>query len=52
MRGQYEAYILVKIKDGRKYVCGMNLPAKPKKLFQELTEEEKKKFLDSNCLWN
>ena len=30
MRGNQEAYILVKIKDGRKFVCALNKLKKPK----------------------
>lgn len=52
MRGQYEAYILVKIKDGRQYVCGMNRPVKPKKDFYQLSEEEQKEYLNKSFIWN
>ncbi len=52
MRGHYEAYILVEVKDGKKYICGLNRPAKPRKLFQQFTEDEKQEFLKKNCLWN
>lgn len=52
MRGRYEAYILVKTKDGKEFVCGMNLLPKPTKTFQQFTEEEKKRFLETYCLWN
>jgi len=52
MRGLYEAYILVKTRDGKQYVCGMNRPPKPKKSFHQLTDNEKHEFLERNCLWN
>lgn len=52
MTGQYEAYILVEVKDGRKFVCGMNRPIKPERPFNQLSDDEKKKFLDKYYIWN
>ncbi len=52
MRGQYEAYILVEVKGGHKYVCGMNRVVKPQISFERLSEEEKKRYLEMYCLWN
>ena len=38
MRGTYEAYILVKVKDGREFVCALNRK-------KRVQEEEENQFL-------
>lgn len=52
MRGTYEAYILVKVKDGSQYVCALNCRkrdpnnAGPMGLKQRLT------YLATQVIWN
>lgn len=52
MRGTYEAYILVKVKDGKKYVCALNRPKGPKEEIGRLSEKERQDYLDNQVIWN
>jgi len=51
MRGTYEAYILVKVKDGREFVCALNR----KKNIKDAEQQDKRDgqfFLESQVIWN
>ena len=52
MRGTYEAFILVKVKDGREFVCALNrqIPNREKKERPSLREQEE--YLESKVIWN
>lgn len=52
MRGTYEAYILVKVKDGRQYVCALNRQKNGRINFDQLTYREKQEYLQSRVIWN
>ena len=52
MRGTYEAYILVKVKDGRQYVCALNRQKNGRISFDQLTYREKQEYLQSRVIWN
>jgi hypothetical protein len=52
MRGTYEAYILVKVKDGRKFVCALNRQKTGKTEFDQLNIKEQQDFLESRVIWN
>ena len=52
MRGTYEAYILVKVKDGRQFVCALNRPKKSLGNFDHLSLREKQEYLQSQVIWN
>ena len=52
MRGTYEAYILVKVKDGRQYVCALNRQKNGQVNFDQLTYREKQEYLQSRVIWN
>jgi hypothetical protein len=52
MRGTYEAYILVKVKDGKKYVCALNRQKAAKEELGHLSEKERQDFLDNQVIWN
>lgn len=50
MRGNQEAYVLVKVKDGRKFVCAINKLKTPKK--NSPAEQGFPKLnLDRDVLW-
>jgi hypothetical protein len=52
MRGTYEAFILVKIKDGKQYVCALNRQKKDQGHFDQLSYREKQEYLESRVIWN
>ena len=52
MRGTYEAYILVKIKDGREYVCALNRQTKAKDAITPANVEEMRIYLENRVVWN
>lgn len=53
MRGTYEAFILVKVKDGRQYVCALNRQQKKDQdNFDQLSWREKQEYLHSQVIWN
>lgn len=52
MRGTYEAFILVKVKDGRKFVCALNRQKGSKEDLSRLDSKEKQDFLDNQVIWN
>ena len=51
MRGNQEAYILVKVKDGRKYVCAINKLKRNSKISLSQAEEPKVN-LEKDVLWH
>lgn len=51
MRSTYEAYVLVKIKDGSQFVCALNRPAK-RKGAQQMSKKEQEEFLATQVIWN
>lgn len=51
MRSTYEAYILVKIKDGSQFVCALNRPAK-RRDERPLTRQEQLTYLATQVIWN
>lgn len=50
MRGNQEAYILVKIKDGRKFVCALN-KLKPPQKGDSAPKQENGIDLSRDVLW-
>jgi len=52
MRGTYEAFILVKVKDGKKYVCALNRQKVPKEDLDRLNQKERQDYYDSQVIWN
>ncbi|MCP3888717.1 MAG: hypothetical protein GY702_07560 [Desulfobulbaceae bacterium] len=51
MRGTYEAFILVKVKDGRKFVCALN--RKPaNKEGEKLSLKQQQDYLEHRVIWN
>ncbi len=52
MRGTYEAFILVKVKDGRQYVCALNRAKKVQGSFEQLSWQEKQEYLQNRVIWN
>jgi hypothetical protein len=53
MRGTYEAFILVKVKDGRQYVCALNRrQEKDRENFNQLSWWQKQEYLQSQVTWN
>lgn len=51
MRGNQEAYILVKVKDGKKYVCAIN-KLKTKKTIDHSEHTGIKLDLEKDVLWH
>lgn len=51
MRGNQEAYVLVKVKDGRKFVCAINKLKTSKKNGWEERGDAGKINLDKDVLW-
>jgi len=51
MRGNQEAYILVKVKDGKKYVCAINKLKRSTKIDPGLSGEPKVN-LEKDVLWH
>lgn len=52
MRGTYEAFILVKVKDGREFVCALNRQKKNKQNIHPTNPEEIKTYLENSVIWN
>lgn len=52
MRGTYEAFILVKVKDGRKFICALNRKRPNKVNNQKLSPEEQQAYLENRVIWN
>jgi hypothetical protein len=52
MRGTYEAFILVKVKDGRQFVCALNRQKSGKSDSDQLNMKEQQNFLESRVIWN
>ncbi len=52
MRGTYEAFILVEVKDGRQFVCALNRQKKDKVFADRHSEEDKKAYLENRVIWN
>ena len=52
MRGTYEAFILVKVKDGRKFVCALNRQKGNKEDLGRLDRKEREYFLENQVIWN
>lgn len=51
MRGTYEAFILVKVKDGREFVCALNRQA-PSRTSEKLSLKEQEEYLATMVIWN
>lgn len=52
MRGTYEAFILVKVKDGREYVCALNRQPPSRDTNERLSEREQEEYLETRVIWN
>ena len=52
MRGTYEAFILVKVKDGKKYVCALNRQKEDKRDLGRLSQKERQDYLENQVIWN
>jgi hypothetical protein len=52
MRGTYEAFILVKVKDGKKYVCALNRQKGDRGDLGRLNHKERQDFLEKQVIWN
>jgi hypothetical protein len=52
MRGTYEAFILVKVKDGKKYVCALNRQKVDKDDLGKLNLRERQDYLENQVIWN
>lgn len=56
MRGTYEAFILVKVKDGTQFVCALNRQHKRDKnqddTLSRLSPREGPEFQESQVIWN
>lgn len=52
MRGTYEAFILVKVKDGRQFVCALNRQQTGKTDVDRLNIKEQQDYLESRVIWN
>ena len=56
MRGTYEAFILVKVKDGTQFVCALNRQYKRDKgqddTLTRLSPPARPEFQDSQVIWN
>ncbi|BHH84621.1 hypothetical protein [Desulforhopalus sp. 52FAK] len=52
MRGTYEAFILVKVKDGREFVCALNRQAPAKNTSEKPSEKEQEEYLETMVIWN
>lgn len=52
MRGTYEAFILVKVKDGREFVCALNRQKKNEQNLNVSNPEEVKTYLENRVIWN
>ena len=52
MRGTYEAFILVKVKDGKEYVCALNRQAPTKGSSDKPSLKEQEEYLETMVIWN
>lgn len=56
MRGTYEAFILVKVKDGTQFVCALNRQYKREKgqddTLSRLSQPERPEFQEDHVVWN
>ncbi len=52
MRGTYEAFILVKVKDGRQFVCALNRQKKNTENAAPLNLKERQTYLETGVIWN
>lgn len=53
MRGTYEAFILVEVKGGRKYVCALNRRQRVARGDNDNQESVKRKImLEQEVIWN
>ncbi|SDO73150.1 hypothetical protein [Desulforhopalus singaporensis] len=52
MRGTYEAFILVKVRDGRQFVCALNRRNWTRPQAQAFTLKQQREYLDKNVIWN
>jgi hypothetical protein len=52
MRGTYEAFILVKVKDGKKYVCALNRQKVDKEDLGRLNQKDRQDYLENQVIWN
>lgn len=56
MRGTYEAYILVEVKDGRQFVCALNRWQRKEKAQDDtlsaLFTPEQEEFRENQVIWN
>jgi hypothetical protein len=52
MRGTYEAFILVKVKNGEKYVCALNRQKSDKGEHGQPNEKERQDYLENQVIWN
>ena len=52
MRNTYEAYILVKVKDGSQYVCALNRPPKRPDNLPPVSLQEQIRYLATQVIWN
>lgn len=52
MRGAYEAYILVKVRDGRMFVCALNRPRRQQKESGDKFEQILATYDESDLIWN
>jgi len=52
MRGTYEAFILVKVKDGREFVCALNRQAPARSASEKPSEKEQEEYLETMVIWN
>lgn len=51
MRGTYEAFILVKVKDGREFVCALNRQPAAKNI-EKPSLKEQAEYLEKRVIWN
>lgn len=51
MRGTYEAFILVKVKDGREFVCALNR-RKTSKATSHMDWKQQQAYLKTQVIWN
>lgn len=52
MRGTYEAYILVKVKDGSQYVCALNCRKHDKNNDRPMGLRQRHYYLATQVIWN
>ena len=52
MRGSYEAFILVKVKDGREFVCALNRQVKKRDSSEKPSLKEQEEYLETMVIWN